>query len=282
MAVIAVVFDFDDTLAPDSTTQLLDAHGVDTDDLWSRRAPALVAEGYDPPLAYLRCLLDWVGPGRPLGELTNADLAAFGAELDASFFPGLPGLFGDLEAIAAAGRDVSVEFYIVSSGLQALIAGSGIVQRHLTGVYGCQLGENEAGHLAWVKRCVTFTEKTRFLFEINKGIGAAEAATQPHLVNRRVPVGERRVPFEHMVFVGDGVTDIPCFSLVGDNGGTAFGVFDPSDSASAKRTFREFLRAGRVVSSHAPRFGPDDELGALLRAAVGEMVTHIEVRRARP
>lgn len=108
MSVIAVIFDFDDTLAPDSTSQLLDAHGIDAIEMWATTAPRLVAAGYDPPLAYLNCLLDWVGPDRPLGPLTNTDLAAFGAHLDPTFFPGLPALFDDLRDRAARARDVTM------------------------------------------------------------------------------------------------------------------------------------------------------------------------------
>ena len=178
MSVIAVIFDFDDTLAPDSTSQLLDAHGIDAIEMWATTAPRLVAAGYDPPLAYLNCLLDWVGPDRPLGPLTNTDLAAFGAHLDPTFFPGLPALFDDLRDRAARARDVTIEFFIVSSGLYEVIAGSGVVRDHFDAVYASHLGEGDNNMLTDVKRCVTFTEKTRFLFEINKGVPAADAATR--------------------------------------------------------------------------------------------------------
>ena len=97
MATIAVVFDFDDTLVPDSTTALIERHGLDPGEFWGTLAPALVKEGYDPPLAYLRLILDRVGDGRPFGRLSNADLRRFGASLDPSFFPGLPGMFVDLK-----------------------------------------------------------------------------------------------------------------------------------------------------------------------------------------
>lgn len=276
MAVIAVVFDFDDTLLPDSTTALLASRGIDTTEFWTEKAPGLVARGYDPPMAYLRLMLDLVGDELPLGPMSNEDLRTFGATLDSTFFSGIPEVFNDLRSLAT--RDISIEFYIVSSGLYEVIKGSSIVQEHFSGVYACHLDE-EDGVLRHVKRCVTFTEKTRFLFEINKGIEPNHSDTNPGLVNTDVAVGERRVPFENMVYAGDGLTDIPCFSLVSKNGGTAFGIFEPGKVPSAKKAFQEFLKAGRVVSSHAPRFGPEDELGALLRAAVSSRVTALAVRR---
>lgn len=124
MAVVAVIFDFDDTLLPDSTSALLRQFGLDQDDFWKKQAPALVAEGYDPPLAYLNLLLREVGEGKPLGLMTNERLAEFGSTLDETWFPGLPELFDDLKSIAQEFRDVSIEFYIVSGGLQAIIEGS--------------------------------------------------------------------------------------------------------------------------------------------------------------
>ena len=193
MAVIAVVFDFDDTLVPDSTTALLQSHGIDVGAFWSEVVPPLVEEGYDPPLAYLRAILDRVGSDLPLGSLRNDDLREFGRSLDDSFFPGLPRMFEDLREIVSEFRDISVEFYIVSGGLQEVIAGSELAKSWFDGFYGCQLGEDHNGVIRYVKRCVTFTEKTRYLFEINKGVRAEDSRTRPHLVNDKVT--KRRVPF---------------------------------------------------------------------------------------
>ena len=279
MPVVAVIFDFDDTLMPDSTTALLKSFGIDTDEFWRERAQGLVLKGYDPPMAYLRLILDLVGEGKPLGQLSNADLMTFGNSLDDKYFIGIPEIFDDLHAIVREVRDVTVEFYIVSSGLQGLIMGSKIVEKYFSGVYACQLDEDTNGVLRHVKRCVTFTEKTRFLFEINKGIEQADSAVQPGLVNREVAGGDRRVPFANMIYAGDGLTDIPCFSLVSKNGGTSFGIFEPGSQISAKKAFQEFLQTGRVVGSHAPRYRADDELGSLLRAAVSTKAGSIAVNR---
>ena len=281
MALLAVVFDFDDTLLPDSTSALLRAHQIDPDDFWANRAKALVNRGYDPPLAYLNLLLAEVGAGKPLGELTNRKLTEFGASLDETWFPGLPRLFDDLRADVAKFRDINIEFYIISGGLQAIIEGSGHVQKYFAGVYGCQFGEDlESGVISEIKRCVTFTEKTRFLFEINKGIAPGDAATQPHLVNLLIPEDERPVPFRNMIYVGDGLTDIPCFSLIEKGGGVAFGVFQVGKE-SAKQAFQRFLETKRVRSMHHPEYGEDDELGAMLRAAVSTTCSNIMLRQAR-
>lgn len=221
----------------------------------------------------------WARAG-PLGSLTNQELGEFGATLDDDFFPGLPQLFDDLRYVARKVRDVSVEFHVITGGLQEVIEGSGVIKSHFTAVYGSRLsGDHERDVLRRVKRCVTFTEKTRYLFEINKGLDPSRTAENPYLVNQDIPEQQRRVPFRNMVYVGDGLTDIPCFSLLGKMGGMGFGVFNPLEEEKAKRALMQFLIPNRVISMHAPRYGPSDELGAILRAAVGSIATQIAVRR---
>jgi phosphoserine phosphatase len=282
MPVVALIFDFDDTLLPDSTSALLEKHGLDAAEFWSVRAKKLVDQGYDPPLAYLNLLLQEVGSGRPLGELTNEKLREFGASLDDTWFRGLPELFKDSRSLAAEHRDVSIEFYIISSGLQPIMEGSSHVKKYFRAAYGCQLGEApDGGIVSDIKRCVTFTEKTRFLFEINKGISPSDAATQPHLVNQLVPEDSRPIPFKNMIYVGDGQTDIPCFSLVEKGAGITFGVFQ-SGARSAKQAFQRFLKTKRVRSLHHPDYAEDAELGSLLRAAVSTACSNIMIREERP
>jgi hypothetical protein len=84
-----------------------------------------------------------------------------------------------------------------------------------------------------------------------------------------------------MIYVGDGLTDIPCFSLLKKERGASFGVFDPARKESARRAFTEFLQTDRVISMHAPKYGPGDELGSLLRIAVATRASAIMLQRAQ-
>ena len=275
MAVIAVVFDFDDTLVPDSTTALLESRGVDVDEFWSKLVPPLVNDGYDPPLAYLRLILDQVSNGGALAGLTNRDLRDFGGSLDTQYFEGLPKMFDDLKELVSEFRDVSIEFYVVSGGLQDVIGGSRVVQEYIDGYYGCLLGEADDGVVRYVKRCVTFTEKTRYLFEINKGVRPQDSRSRPHSVNNKVQ--DRRVPFSNMIYVGDGLTDIPCFSLVREGGGWTFGV--RAKNKTAKQAFQELLQERRVDSLHSPDYREDSDLGALIRAVVSNLAAARDLGR---
>jgi phosphoserine phosphatase len=279
-AVLAVVFDFDDTLVPDSTTKLLVQHKIDPEKFWEHEVTQLVKRGYDQPLAYLRLLLDLVGPDKPLGKLTLQGLREFGGSLDDDFYPGLPDMFTELQKVVADYPDISIEFYIISGGLEEIVNGSSVVRKYFKSWYGCRLDEDpKSGLVAYISRCITFTEKTRYLFEINKGVSAKESYAKPYLVNKNLPPADRRIPFRNIIYVGDGLTDIPCFSLVKKEGGLAFGVFQPGKKSSANRALTEFLAPGRVITMNAPRYRPEDDLGALLRAAVENRCSKIALER---
>jgi len=280
--VVAVIFDFDGTLVPDSITQLLQRHHISPKKFWLRDARDLIRQGYDQVHAYLNLLLRNIGKNKPLGALTNTDLMKFGSALDDKFYKGIPRVFHDLQRTGES-YDVKLEFYVISSGLQEMIKGSGIIDKHFNAVYGSQLaGDEDDGVLKYIKRCVTYTEKTRYLFEINKGVRPRHSHRDA--VNKDVPMHKRRIPFSNMCYIGDGLTDIPCFSLVkngvrGEGGGKAFAVFNPADKSSARRTLQELLMPHRVESAHKPSYRPSDELGSLLRATVASMCGDVETRR---
>lgn len=271
--IIAVVFDFDDTLTDESTSALLKRAGIDVADFWQNRAKALLDDGWGPVPAYLKLILDNVGEGRPLGKLTNDKLREFGSTL--RFYPGIPGLFKDLEKSVKEHplSNPGIEFYVVSSGLEQIIRGSSIA-KHLAGIWGCEFAE-EDGQIRHIKNVVSFTEKTKYLFTINKGIPDNAG---PYAVNERKEPSDRRIPFEHMIYIGDGLTDVPCFSLLDHFGGRAFGVFDPKKAGSPKKAWEQLVVPKRVTSMNAPKYRKTDELGSLLRIAVKRLCLQMDER----
>lgn len=272
---IAVIFDFDDTLTDDSTTKLLESYGVDTAEFWQHRMMQRVKEGWDPTLAYLTWITENVGASKSLGTLSNEKLRQFGASL--KLYPGLPGLFKDLRELVAkySIAHPSIEFYVISGGLEEVIRGCSISQ-YLSGYWGCTFAENQQGLVYAIKRSISFTEKTRYVFEINKGLNLAPAG--PYGVNQGMAETDRRIPFSNMIYVGDGLTDVPCFSLIQRLGGCAFGVFDARKQDSPKKGWERLVTPRRVMSLNAPRYRKTEDLGALLRAAVTQLCAGLELR----
>lgn len=276
--IIALVTDCDDTVAPDTTTKFLKSRGIDTNKFWGEEVKAMLARGWDPSLAYLENILANVGEGKPLGRLTNDDLRQFGATLDSSLYPGVATIREDLQAIASEHcPGAVVEWYVISGGMQVLVEACPILKANCTAIYGCEFEEDPTtGCIARLMRCVTYTEKTRCLFEINKGLTRKQVLANPYAVNKDVPKEKRRIPFSNMIYLGDGLTDIPSFSLVKANGGVPFGIFNPDEERSALRAVTEFMETDRVLGMHAPKYGKGDELGALLRATVRKIATRLK------
>jgi hypothetical protein len=129
--------------------------------------------------------------------------------------------------------------------------------------------------LARIRNVIDFTSKTRYLFEINKGV-AKFSRRNPFLVNEAVPEAGRRVPFSNIIYLGDGLTDIAAFSLVQSRGGTAFSICNPDNPNSAKRTWWKFMKKQRTAAAYTPRYRPDDDLGKFLRLAVQQICERME------
>lgn len=269
---IAVVFDFDDTLAPDSTTELLVEHGVDIQSFWQDEFPERIDAGYDPTVAYLSALLSHVGESEQLGELRSSDLSTIADSLNEQWKPGIPELFDDLDDIVAEYNDVSIEYYIISEGIESLIEQTMIAQ-YCDGIYASRLATDEDGVFTGIKRPISFTDKTRHLYEINKGITPAEAMENPFEVNKEIPYEERRVPFENMIYIGDGITDIPCFSLIKDRDGRVFGVVNEEESPK-QRAVLEVGSPRRAGNLNEPDYSPEAQLGSLLRLTVEGLCTN--------
>lgn len=273
---IGLIFDFDDTLAPDSTTQLLEEHKIIPDEFWFTEFQTRVREGYDPTVAYLSLLLDKIGDDQPLGALTIEDLEAFGANLTETLYPGIPGLFDDINSIADEYEEITIDYYILSEGLEPIIQGTEIADR-CEAVYASRLGADSEGTIQRIQRPISFTDKTRYLYEINKGITPEEARKNPYEVNTQVDPEERRIPFENMIYIGDGITDIPCFSLVKDRGGRVFGVIDSdgegSKGSAKQRAIRDIGSPRRAGNLNNPMYGESGRLGSLLRLTIEGICT---------
>jgi hypothetical protein len=264
---VGVVFGFDDVLAPDSTTVLLERNGIDPETFWAEEFQRRVTEGYDPTTAYLTALLAEIGEDGRLGRLTTDDLRAVGEELDERLFEGVEGLFEDIHEIADGYDGVRVECYVVSEGLRSILTGTSLADE-CTAVYGSELATDGGGRVTGVRRPLSFTDKTKCLFEINKGIERTETRRNPYAVNESVDTEDRPIPFENVVYVGDGITDVPCFSLVKERGGRVFGVFDENEQSIKQRAARDVGAPQRAENLNPPRYTESSRLGSLLRLTV--------------
>jgi len=281
---IALIFDCDGTLCPDTITFLLRQYRVSSRAFWDS-VTDMVRKGWDPPLAYMRRIIDLVEDGT-MADLTNPRLEEIGAKIQ--FFPGIPQFFEDLHRLVAKEQDfvdvgVSLAFYVVTGGFERMVRGS-IIDPFMTDIFGCAFDEDPETHLVrFPKSTVTFTEKTKFIYAINKGITGAELRRDPYRVNDVIDEEDRPIPLRHMIYIGDGPSDIPCFSLIqtfgGDRGtrtGHAIGVYKPG----VKRGY-ELAQGKRITAGpYSCDYNRGSDLRRFIERSVFEIASEIVRLRA--
>src|SRR5687768_4954349 len=166
---IAIVYDYDQTLSPNyMQDEVLFPHfGIDGKKFWARCQALVREQGFDNELAYMKTLLDYLEMDRP----THAQLKSLGAKLN--FFPGLPEMFEQFKTGLLSpqheAHGIRVDHYIISSGLKILIDGSRVAP-YVKAIFGCEFAEDSEGRITFPKRVISHTQKTQFLFRINKGM----------------------------------------------------------------------------------------------------------------
>jgi hypothetical protein len=181
---------------------------------------------------------------------------------DIGFFPGIDEWF---DRIDQYGREcgVAVQHFIISSGLKEIIEGSRIRDK-FTKIYACEFHYDANGVADWPLLSVNYTTKTQFLFRINKGV---LDGTDSDALNRYVPEEDRPVPFRNMIYIGDGLTDVPCMKLVKANGGHSIAVYGKNN----RKKVEELLVDRRVDFLAPADYGPGKDLDVLVKRIIDRM-----------
>ena len=222
---IAIICDCDETLAPDTTNLLLEHNGIDVDSFW-KKISKQVNQGWDPPIAWMTAIVEMIDSDEIL-QNTNKKLTQFGKNVKPydgvpKFIPELKKTINEISDFVDA--DVKLESYIISSGFEDIIKGSSL-SNQFDDIFAGRFSEDpKTGKINGIKSSVTFTEKTKFLYAINKGISGDVLRKYPYRVNDSVSLENRRIPFEYMIYLGDGPNDIPCFSAIKGYGGNCIGI----------------------------------------------------------
>jgi phosphoserine phosphatase len=269
---IAVVFDFDDTLAPDTTSGFLRHAGMDdVPRFWLEEVAPLIESGWDPVPAYLHRMIESAQAGN-LGALTQRAFEQWGHL--APLHPGTDTLFQRLRQTAReANPRCNIEFYVISSGIGDVLRHTRIAHE-FTDIWASEFHYDASGDACFPRRVVSFTDKTRYLFQIQKGLIGKTALGQPFAVNRRLTPQQIRIPLNRMIFVGDGYTDIPCFSLLRQHGGTPIAVYDPHHEEKWRNAYN-FVRDGRVANLLSANYEAGSDLSNNLVMAVRAMADDV-------
>ena len=260
--IIAFLYDFDKTLC---TTDMqnyafIPSLGMTPADFWAEANGFGRQNRIDGILAYMYIMLrEAERRNRPF---TREDLVEKGRGIE--LFPGVEGWFGRVNAFGET-QGVRVEHYVISSGLREIIEGSSI-SREFKEIYASEFYYDPAGRPAWPKLAVNFTAKTQFVYRINKGV---LDVSDDKTLNDSVPDDSKRVPFPNMIYMGDGLSDVPCMKMMRAYGGQAIAVYQ-----DANRTGVEELLAKKRVDFIFPA---DYREGTGLDTTVKDIIRKIAV-----
>ena len=267
---IALICDCDSTLTSDTSYFLLEQNGIDNKSFWGE-VEELVKNGWDPPLAWMTKMLRLIESG-DIEQNTNKKFQKLGKKIlpyngVADFISEIRTKISENNEFVTAG--VTLECYIISQGIEVLIQGCPSFSNFQ--VFASQFGEDPKSRINSIKSIVTFTEKIKFLFAINKGISALELRKSPYLVNKFVPPEERKVPFDNMIYFGDSPNDIPCFAMLKKMGGICFGV----TGGKFRKGFELAMDDRITVGPYTADYTKNSELRKVLGSAINKIADKI-------
>ncbi len=255
--VLAICYDFDKTLSPDDMQAqgFIQSVGYDVETFWKKSNGLASGNDMDQNLAYM-LMMQQAAEGKKL--FTRGELMKCGKEV--VLFPGVKDWF---KRICTYGEEhgVLVEHYIISSGLKEMIEGTDVAGEFKK-IYASSFFYNEKGVAIWPAQVVNYTNKTQFLFRIEKGVLDINDLG----VNDSFAPDEMRVPFRNMVYIGDSDTDVPCMKLVNVNGGYSIGVYN-ADTKDKTKVYK-MMRENRIKYYAPADYSEGKELDILLKAII--------------
>jgi len=265
----AIIYDFDGTLAPHNLPEhsFLPAVGVtDTAAFWGRVREEAEAQDGCEILAYMHLMLE--AAKAHTVPVTRAMLQQHGRDI--RLFDGVDQWFEQIDQYGRE-KNLEIEHYVVSSGILEIIEGCSIYPRFRK-VFASAYAYDDSGTAKWPASAINYTNKTQFLFRINKGI---DNVWDNSAINSWKPHPQRRIPFERMLFLGDGDTDIPSMKMVRQKGGQAVAVFDPDlfEQRKAQGRLEKLIAENRVDYVAAADYTPHSLLRVIVRGILGRMAT---------
>ena len=236
--IVALIYDFDGTLSPGNMQEFgfIQAIGKKPQEFWQESDDLASGQDASNILSYMKLMFD---EAKKAGiKLRREDFKSFGASVE--LFKGVTEWFGLINDYGKR-HGVKVEHYINSSGLAEMIEGTSIA-KEFKRIFACSFIYNKDGEAEWPGVAVDYTAKTQFLFKINKGILSVRDNKK---VNESKAEDNKRIPFPHMIYFGDGETDVPCMKIVKMFGGNSIAVYNPEIKKKVNIA-RKLLRQERV------------------------------------
>ncbi|MDP1707955.1 MAG: HAD family hydrolase [Gammaproteobacteria bacterium] len=266
---IAIIYDFDGTLSPQPMQEytVLPKINIKPDKFWQEvdlKSSDTVSESM---LVYMRLLLEKAEDADI--HIGLNDLKKMGSDI--KYFPGVDEWFSrvnDFVATEGKGR-IKIKHYIVSAGLKEIIDGTSI-RKHFSRVYASEYHFDHHDRATFPKILITDTTKTQYLFRINKGKESLGES-----INEHMPEGLRPIPFSNIIYIGDGITDVPSMAVTRSSGGNTIAVYK-KNSKKGLAVCKKLLKAGRVHFIATADYLPGSNLDKRVKILLRSVITNIE------
>jgi phosphoserine phosphatase len=266
--IVALIYDFDGTLSPGNMQEFgfIEAIGKSAGDFWNENSRLAQKNDADQILTYMYLMLQ---KANAMGiSLKRESFMSFGKKIE--LFKGVREWFNLVNSYGES-KGLEIEHYLNSSGLIEMIEGTSIA-KEFKKIYACSFLYDVDGKAVWPAVAVNYTTKTQFLFKINKGIDSIYDNKQ---VNEFVEHDKRRIPFERMIYFGDGETDIPCMKLVRQQGGHSIAVYKPRDP-DKKAKSEKLILDNRVNFACPADYSEKSEIFSVVRTIIDKIKADIE------
>jgi phosphoserine phosphatase len=266
---VALIYDFDGTLAPGNMQEydFIPAVGKSNMEFWYEANTLAEEQDADQVLTYMARMLQ-AAQSKGL-SLRREAFRESGRNVQ--FYKGVIEWFKRINDYGKE-RGINILHYVNSSGLKEIIEGTAIAHE-FKNIYACSFLYNVDGIAYWPAVAVNYTNKTQFIFKINKGV---ESVFDPKDVTRFMEESKRPVPFSRMVYFGDGTTDIPCMRLVKNFGGHSIAVYNPKDK-SKRAEMNTLIRDNRVNHVCPADYSEGSEVDTVVKAVIDKCIADYNV-----
>lgn len=261
---VALIYDFDGTLAPGNMQEydFIPAVGKSNLEFWHEANTLAEEQDADQVLTYMARMIQ---AAQSKGLSLRRD-AFRESGRNVQFYRGVEEWFRRINDYGAE-RGINILHYVNSSGLKEIIEGTAIAHE-FKNIYACSFLYNVDGIAYWPAVAVNYTNKTQFIFKINKGV---ESVFDTKDVNRFMEESKRPVPFSRMIYIGDGTTDIPCMKLVKNFGGHSIAVYNPEEEGQ-RSVLNELIHDNRVNHVCPADYSENSEIDTVVKTIIDKIV----------
>lgn len=267
---VAMIYDFDGTLSPGNMQEydFIPQLDVKPPKFWKQAKDIAKEQEADEILAYMHLMLKEADKAEI--KIDKKSFREFGKNI--YLFNGVKEWFNRINRFGNK-QNLNIEHYVISSGIKELIEGNPI-SKQFKKIYASSFIYDQYNKAISPGLAINYTTKTQYLFRINKGLLDVWDNVE---INKFIPKEEREIPFENMIYIGDGSTDVPCMKLVKEHGGYSLAVYKPHSTKKSKAD--ALIEENRVNFVAPANYSPNSRIDKIIKAILNKISADNQIKK---